>query len=56
MKKRVKDCTVIELKYNNSEESYTYMVSIYDNGKSTINVLPRERDKISFEGEMNLDR
>lgn len=56
VKKRVKDCTVIELKYNNSEESYTYMVSIYDNGKSTINVLPRERDKISFEGEMNLDR
>lgn len=36
----------------NDEDTYLYYIDIYDNGKANIRVIPRERDRISYDAEM----
>ena len=40
----------IELK--NDEDNYTYSITVFDNGSSSIDVQARKRERISFTGEM----
>ena len=44
---------VIQLK--NKEDSYTYTFDIFDNGRSSIDVQSRQREPISYYGEMDTD-
>jgi hypothetical protein len=46
----------VEIKAQNEEDQYYYTLDIYDNGKTDITVLARERDQIRFSGTMNLDK
>ena len=41
---------VIDLK--NEEDNYTYRITVFDNGSSSIQVQSRKRDNISYTGEM----
>lgn len=50
--KRTADCTVVEMQYVCAEDTYDYLLSIYDNGGASLSVLARERDGISFTGNM----
>jgi hypothetical protein len=37
----------------NDEDTYLFNLEIYDNGNANIRVIPRERDRISFDAEMD---
>jgi hypothetical protein len=43
---------VIEFDVNNDEDTYHYRIDIFSNGKAIIDVIARDRDAISFDGEM----
>ena len=42
----------IEIDVKNDEDIYLYTLDIFDNGSTDINVRSRQRDPISFSGEM----
>ena len=42
----------IEILATNSEDTYTYSLSVWDNGSSSINVQSRQREQISYSGDM----
>lgn len=42
----------IEMKVKSDEDRYFYQVDISPNGKASIQVLPQERDAVSFDGEV----
>jgi hypothetical protein len=42
----------IEFTVTNVEDSYFFRIDMFSNGKAFIDIIPRERDAISFEGEM----
>ncbi|WP_455672289.1 DUF4251 domain-containing protein [Phocaeicola sp.] len=44
----------ITLKVRNEEDNYTYNITIYPNGTSSIQVTPTNRQSISFSGDMEL--
>ena len=44
---------VIDLK--NEEDNYTYRITVFDNGSSSIQVQSRKRDNISYTGEMKFE-
>lgn len=43
---------VIEFNVRNDEDYYHYRIDLFNNGKAVIDVLGRDRDAISFDGEM----
>jgi hypothetical protein len=50
---RVKrDLTRIEIAIRNEEDDYLYIIDVFDNGKATLEVQARERERIGFSGEM----
>lgn len=46
------DLRHIEIDVKNDEDIYLYTLDIFDNGSTDINVRSRQRDPISFSGEM----
>ncbi len=42
----------IEIDVRNDEDTYLYTIDVYDNGNSDIEVQPRQRERISYSGEM----
>lgn len=49
---RKDDMKSIEFMVKNSEDSYSFYIDVFDNGRATINVVPQQRESISFKGEM----
>ena len=45
---------VIEFDVNNDEDLYHYRIDLFTNGKAVIDVIARDRDAISFDGELQL--
>lgn len=43
---------VIEFDVTNDEDTYHYRIDMFTNGKAIIDVIARDRDAISFDGEM----
>lgn len=50
-----KDLTRMDIAVTNEEDTYIYKVEIYDNGSASIDVTARERESISFSGDMVID-
>ena len=46
----------INIKVKNDEDSYSYRLQIFDNGSSSIDVQPIQRDPISFTGDMTFEK
>ncbi len=45
---------VIEFDVNNGEDLFHYRIDMFTSGKAIIDVMPRDRDAISFDGEVLL--
>ena len=45
----------IEIDVKNDEDVYLYTIEVFSNGRSEINVQPRQRDRISYSGEMSFN-
>ena len=45
---------VIEFNVRNDEDFFHYRIDLFNNGKAVIDVIARDRDAISFDGEMVL--
>ena len=45
-------CRHIEINVKNNEDSYLYMIDVFDNGNSDIVVQAQQRERISYSGEM----
>ena len=43
---------VIDIELKNDEDIYQYTIKVFDNGNSSIDVQSRQRDPISYSGEM----
>ena len=43
---------VIDIELKNEEDIYQYTIKVFDNGNSSIDVQSRQRDHISYSGEM----
>ena len=46
----------IEIGVKNDEDTYLYTIEVYDNGSSHIDVQARQRERISYSGEMIFDK
>ena len=46
------DLREIEIHLTNDEDTYTYYIKVFDNGSSSIDVQSRQREGISYSGEM----
>ena len=46
----------IDVEVKNEEDTYDYHMTVFDNGSSSINVQAREREGISYSGEMVFDK
>ena len=46
----------IDIELKNEEDVYTYHISIFDNGSSSIDVQSRQRDPISYSGNVVFDK
>lgn len=44
----------IEIEVKNDEDSYLYTIEVFDNGRSSINVQSRQREPISYSGEVEI--
>ena len=42
----------IEISVTNSEDTYVYRLGVFDNGSSSLNVQSRQREQISYTGDM----
>ena len=42
----------IEFTVTNVEDSYYFRIDVFNNGKSIIDIIARDKDAISFDGEM----
>ena len=42
----------IEIVLTTSEDNFQYTIEVFDNGSASIDVQPRNRDRISYSGEM----
>ena len=47
-----KGTTKISILVNNEEDDFSYFLTVFDNGQSTIDVRAREREPISFSGDL----
>jgi len=45
----------ITMLVNNEEDNLTYVLLVFDNGQASIDVRAREREPISYSGELTLD-
>ena len=45
-------CRHIEINVKNDEDSYLYVIDVFDNGNSDIVVQAQQRERISYSGEM----
>jgi hypothetical protein len=52
MTKATTNRLVIEFNVTNEEDAYHYRIDLFTNGKAIIDVIARDRDAISFDGEM----
>ena len=43
---------LIEFSVTNDEDTYYFRIDVFNNGKSIIDIIARDRDAISFDGEM----
>ena len=43
---------MIDIDLQNEEDTYHYTIEVYDNGSSSITVMSRQRERISYSGEM----
>jgi hypothetical protein len=50
--KDAKGQTLVTIKVTNEEDTYLYQLGIFDNGSTTIDVQPKQREPISFSGMM----
>ena len=50
--KDAKGQTLVTIKVTNEEDTYLYQLGIFDNGSTTIDVQPTQREPISFSGMM----
>lgn len=50
-----KNMTHIVIYTDNEEDVYIYTIEVFDNGNATIDVRSREREQISFSGQMKTD-
>ena len=46
----------IEMTITNSEDTYFYVLNVFDNGSSSLYVQSRNRERISYTGDMIFDR
>ena len=46
----------IEIGVSNEEDTYLYTIEVFDNGNSSVEVRARERERISYSGNVDLDR
>ena len=46
----------IEISLKNEEDTYLYTIDVFDNGNSSIDVQARQRENISYSGEMVFDK
>ena len=46
----------IAIGVKNDEDTYLYTIEVWDNGKSQIDVQPRQRERISYSGDMIFDK
>ena len=46
----------IEIGLTNEEDTYLYILEVFDNGSSTVSVMSRQREQISYCGDMEFDR
>ena len=44
----------IEINVNNEEDTYIYLIKVFSNGNSSIDVTSRQRDHISYSGELEV--
>ena len=44
----------IEINVTNEEDTYIYLIKIFSNGNSSIDVTSRQRDHISYSGELEV--
>jgi len=49
---RKNDLRQIEIGLTNDEDTYIYYIKVFDNGSSSIDVQSRQRESISYSGEM----
>ena len=49
------DRTRISIFVNNDEDDLTYVLTVFDSGQTTIDVRAREREPISFSGEVTIE-
>lgn len=47
-----KGLTRVELVTTNDEDTYYYMIEVFDNGWASISVQMRQREHIRYDGEM----
>ncbi len=45
----------IDIKLRSTEDSYTYNIIIYDNGRSSLNVKAQQLEAISYSGELEFE-
>lgn len=55
-KKGKKGTTIISVKAKNSEDNYTYTLTVYDNGSSQLHVQSNNKQSISYRGKMDLKK
>ena len=53
---QIKDKRHIEIEVKNDEDTYLYTLEVFDNGSSSIDVLARHRDRISYTGDMEFGK
>lgn len=51
-----KDNRFINIEVDNENDTYNYSIEVFDNGRADIDVQPREREFISYSGDMVLKR
>ena len=44
----------IEINVTNEEDTYIYLIKVFSNGNSSIDVTSRQRDHISYSGELEV--
>lgn len=55
-KKDKKDRQIIEFETKSDEDTYTYTITIYDDGKARIQIQPTKRQPISFRGKLRSEK
>jgi len=48
------DLRHIEIGLTNDEDTYLYIIQVFDNGSSSIEVQSRQRERVSYSGELEL--